>query len=118
MVILMSKSEYKKLNVVMYVNTYKRLRWYSAVSGESMIRIIIKALNYSLSHKKMFSKFMEEYSNKMAGEITTVRTFSVKERVHERIREISEKLGHSISMWVDSAVAFYLENANRRDVHG
>ena len=107
--------QYKKLNVVMYVNTYEELKEYSDVVGESMIRIIIKALNYSLHHRKDFSKFMKEYLKEMAGELTTVRTFSVKKRVHERIREISEKLGESMSCLVDSAVAFYLKKALRWD---
>ncbi|WP_297548538.1 hypothetical protein [Thermococcus sp.] len=110
----MSKAEYKKLNVVMYVDTYKKLRWYSAVTGESMIKIIIKALNYSLSHKRKFSKFMKEYLDEMAGEVTTVRTFSIKERTHDKIKELSGIFKHSLSSWVDSAVAFYLENVNSR----
>jgi len=95
----------------MYVDTYKKLKEYSDISGESMVRIIIKALNYSLHHRKDFSRFMKEYFNEMAGELTTVRTFSVKEIVHKRIKEISEKLGESISSWVDSAVAFYLKKS-------
>jgi len=100
--------QYKKLNVVMYVDTYEKLKEYSSVTGESMIKIILKALNYSLHYRKNFSKFMKEYFNEMAGELTTVRTFSVKKEVHMKIKEISEKLGESISSWVDSAVAFYL----------
>ncbi|NJE46050.1 hypothetical protein E3E35_01220 [Thermococcus sp. GR7] len=110
----MGESKYRKLNVVMYVNTYKRLRWYSAVTGESMIRIIIKALNYSLHHRRDFSKFMEEYLNEMAGEVTTVRTFSVKERPYYKIKELSGIFKHSLSSWVDSAVAFYLDNVGTR----
>lgn len=110
----MNKVEYKKLNVVMYVNTYKKLREYSDVSGESMIKIIVKALNYSLHHRGKFSKFTKKYFDDMNGEITTVRTFSVKKRTYEKIKEISDELGYSISSWVDSAVAFYLENANNR----
>jgi len=105
----MGKSRYKKLNVVMYVNTYKKLKEYSTVSGESMIRIILKSLRYSLHHRKDFSRFREEYFDSMAGKITTVRTFSVKERVHEIIRELSRKLGESMSCLIDSAVAFYLK---------
>ena len=110
----MGESKYRKLNVVMYVDTYKKLKWYSSVTGESMVRIIIKALNYSLHHRKDFSKFMEEYLNEMAGEVTTVRTFSIKERTHDKIKELSEIFKHSLSSWVDSAVAFYLDNVKTR----
>lgn len=102
-------TRYKKLNVVLYVDTYKKLKEYSDISGESMVRIIIKALNYSLHHKKDFSRFRKEYFDSMAGKITTVRTFSVKERVHRTIRELSKKLEDSMSCLVDSAVAFYLK---------
>ncbi|AMQ18803.1 hypothetical protein [Thermococcus peptonophilus] len=104
----MGKKEYKKLNVLMHVETYRSLKEYSEENNIAMIKVIIKALNFSIKHLDKFKKFLQQYADFISDDITTLRTFSVSEINHERIKVWAEKLGLSMSTWVDSAVAFYL----------
>ncbi|KUH33346.1 hypothetical protein APY94_06310 [Thermococcus celericrescens] len=110
----MGKEGYKKLNVLMYVETYKSLKEYSERSSIPMVKVIIKALNFSINHIDKFKKFLQWYVDFMAGDITTLRTFSVSEVNHKRIKTWAEKLDLSMSMWIDSAVAFYLRNIEQK----
>ncbi|WP_367884801.1 hypothetical protein [Thermococcus sp. JCM 11816] len=105
---LWEKRNTKKLNVLMHVETYRSLKEYSEKNDIAMIKVIIKALNFSIKHLDKFKKFLRQYADFISGDVTTLRTFSVSEMNHERIKAWAEKLDLSVSKWVDSAVAFYL----------
>jgi len=96
----------KKLNIIMYVDTFKKLKTYAKDHDLTLKETMIKALNFALKHKLEFKTFLSEYYK---DDITTLRTFKVSEDIHKKIKKISDKYGVSMSQLVDAAIEFYLK---------
>jgi len=96
----------KKLNIIMYVDTFKKFKSYAKNHELTLKETMIKALNFALKHRIEFKAFLSEYYK---DDITTLRSFKVSKGTHEKIKEISNRYDVSMSQLIDAAIEFYLK---------
>jgi len=96
----------KKLNIIMYVDTFKKLKTYAKEHDLTLKETMLRALNFALKHKSKFKTFLSEYYK---DDITTLRSFKVSEDTHQKIKSIARHYGVSMSLLIDGAIEFYLK---------